>query len=533
VIKDGEGWRLFNKILVANRGEIAIRVMKTCKELGIRTVAVYSEIDKDSLHVKMADEAYCIGPPPPIESYLNIEKIIDVAEKSKAEAIHPGYGFLAENPNFVEACEAHGIEFIGPPSRCMGKAKPKHRARKIMRAAEILVTPGSEDAIKDVDEAIEVSESIGYPVIVKPSGGGGGMGMRVVKDKNELLEAIEYAQFVGKSVFGIQDFYVEKFVPNARHIEFQVLADKKGNVVHLGERECSIQRRYQKILEEAPSPAITFGLRKFMGEASKRVAAELKYVSALTVEFLFLFDPSIEYPIFYFNEVNTRLQVEHPLTELITGIDLVKEQIRIAAGEELGYGQDDIKLRGWAIECRINAEDPYNFLPSPGKITNYQPPGGAGVRVDSGVRAGSYVSYYYDSLIAKLLTWGRNRGEAIARMKRALEDYIVEGIATTIPLHKKILENESFKKGEIDIDFIQRESDNLLPPRLTVSDMSEEEIAAVKAAITAYMMTAQDKSQKFRVKILPPAKWSFAGRQELMDSRWEFQRRIRRKSTRL
>ncbi len=523
-------WGLFNKILVANRGEIAIRVIRTCKDLGISTVAIYSEIDKEALHVKMADEAYCVGPPPPIESYLNIEKIIDVAEKSEAEAIHPGYGFLAENPTFGEACEAYGIEFIGPPSRCMGEAKPKHKARKVMREAGILVTPGSEDAVKDTDEAVGVSENIGYPVIVKPSGGGGGMGMRVVKDKNELLEAIEYAQFFGKSVFGIDDFYVEKFIPNARHIEFQVLADKKGNVVHLGERECSIQRRYQKVLEEAPSPALTFGLRKFMGEASMRVAAALKYVSALTVEFLFLFDPSIEFPVFYFNEVNTRLQVEHPLTELVTGFDLVKEQIRIAVGEDLGFAQEDVEIKGWAIECRINAEDPYDFLPSPGTITNYKPPRGASVRVDSGVCAGSYVPYYYDSLIAKLLAWGKSRNEAITRMNKALENYTIEGIATNILLHKRILENEYFKRGEIDIGFIQREIDRLLSSRLRVKDLNKEEIAAVEAAIAVYLMSSKGTPQRFKAKIVPPSEWSLAGRRELMDRHWEFQRKNERKS---
>ncbi len=518
---------------MANRGEIAIRVMKTCKDLKIRTVAIYSDIDREALHVKIADEAYRVGPPPPIESYLNIEGIIDVAEKSEAEAIHPGYGFLAENPRFCEECEKHGIQFIGPPSRCMGEAKPKHKARKVMREAGILVTPGSEDAVEDTNEAVEVSENIGYPLIVKPSGGGGGMGMRVVKDKNELLEAIEYAQSFGKSVFGVQDFYVEKFIPNARHIEFQVLADKKGNVVHLGERECSIQRRYQKILEEAPSPALTSGLRRFMGEASMRVATALRYVSALTVEFLFLFDRTIEFPVFYFNEVNTRLQVEHPLTELVTGFDLVKEQIRIAVGEDLGYAQEEIEIKGWAIECRINAEDPYDFLPSPGTIIHYKSPRGASVRVDSGVCAGSCVSYYYDSLIAKLLAWGNSRNEAITRMKKALENYTIEGIATTIPLHKRILENKYFKKGEIDIDFIQREIYKLVPSRSRLGDLDKEEIAAVKASIAVYMINAQGASEKFKHKVLPPSKWNLAGRQELMDRHLEFKKKLERRSKRL
>ncbi len=446
---------MFNKILIANRGEVAFRAVRECKELGIRSVAIYSDADADALFVKHADETYSLGNPAPTNSYLNIEKILDIAKRCEAEAVYPGYGFLSENPKFVEACEQSGLKFIGPPSESMHRAKPKHRARKLMKTNGILVTPGIDDTIdsaSEMTEAIKAVDDIGYPVIVKPSGAGGGIGMRVAKDRDELVEAMRYAESRGSSAFGISAFYIEKYLPRVKHIEFQVLADKKGNVVYLGERECSVQRRFQKLIEEAPSPVMTSELRRKMGEAAVQVAKLLKYVNALTVEFIYSMDTG-EY---FFNEVNTRLQVEHPITELIIGINLVKEQIRIAAGEELGYTQEDIQLQGWAIECRINAEDPFKgFLPSPGKVTTYQPPGGFGVRVDSGIYAGYTLPFYYDPLIVKLLTWGRNRDKAISNMRRALDEFIIDGVKTNIPFHRVALEDEIFNRGDYTTSFIE------------------------------------------------------------------------------
>ena len=445
---------MFNKILIANRGEIAFRAIRECKELRICAVAIYSDVDADALFVKHADEAYSLGNPEPTNSYLNIEKILDIAKRCEAEAIYPGYGFLSENPKFVEACEQSGLEFIGPSSESKHRAKPKHKARQLMKTNGIPVTPGIDEVTEsngDVSAVIKAVDNIGYPVIVKPSGSGGGIGMKVAKDRGELVEAMEYAESRGRSAFGISTFYIEKYFPRVKHVEFQVLADKKGNVVYLGERECSVQRRFQKLIEEAPSPAMTPELRREMGEVAVQVAKLLKYVNALTVEFIFFMDTG-EY---FFNEVNTRLQVEHPITELITGINLVREQIRIAAGEKLGYTQGDIQSRGWAIECRINAEDPFqDFLPSPTRVTAYQPPGGFGVRVDSGIYAGYTVPFYYDSLLAKLLTWGENRDEAISRMRQALDEFIVEGVKTTIPFHKVALEDEVFKRGDYTTSFV-------------------------------------------------------------------------------
>ena len=446
---------MFHKILIANRGEIALRAVRECQELGIRSVAIYSDADADALFIKHADETYSMGNPEPTNSYLNIEKIINIAKRCKAEAIYPGYGFLSENPRFVEACEESGLKFIGPSSESMHRAKPKHRARQLMKTNGIPVTPGIDEAIEsanEMTEAIKAVDDIGYPVIIKPSGAGGGIGMRMAKDRDELVEAMRYAESRGSSVFGVSAFYIEKYIPRAKHIEFQVLADKKGNVVYLGERECSVQRRFQKLIEEAPSPVMTSELRRKMGEAAVQVAKLLKYVNALTVEFIFSLDTG-EY---FFNEVNTRLQVEHPITELITGINLVKEQIRITAGEELGYTQEDIQLQGWALECRINAEDPLKgFLPCPSKVTAYQPPGGFRVRVDSGICAGYTVPFYYDSLIVKLLTWGRHRDEAISCMRRALDEFIIDGIKTNIPFHRVALEDEIFNRGDYTTSFIE------------------------------------------------------------------------------
>jgi len=448
---------VFKKILVANRGEIAVRAVRECREMGIGSVAVYSDADAEALFVRHADEAYPLGDPEPSASYLNMEKILDVAKQSGAEAIYPGYGFLAENPKFVEECEARGIEFIGPPSKAMNAAKPKHVARDLMKENGIPVAPGSDGAIDDesgVSKAFDVAESIGYPVIVKPSGAGGGIGIKVAKSAEELAAAMEYAKSLGSETFGMPAFYLEKYVTRAKHIEFQVLADKKGNIVYVSDRECSVQRRYQKLIEEGPSPIMTPELRARMGATAVRIARVLNYVNALTVEFIYSMDDND----YYFNECNTRIQVEHPITELITGINLVKEQIRIAAGEELGYGQDDIKLSGWSIECRINAEDPFmDFMPAPGTIAAYDPPGGYGVRVDSGVYAGYAIPFYYDSMIAKLLSWGRTREEAIATMARAVREYRIEGVKTNIPFHIVALDNESFKNGDYTTHFIEEQ----------------------------------------------------------------------------
>ncbi len=460
---------MFRKVLIANRGEIAVRVIRACKEMGMRTVAVYSDVDADSLHVRLADEAFPLGAPEPTQSYLNTEKILEIAERSGAEAIHPGYGFLAENPEFIEACEGRGIVFIGPPSGSIRKAKPKHKARQLARRIGVPVTPGSENAIEiqkdEITNISRIAEEIGYPLIVKPIGAGGGIGMKVVRDQDELLTAAKYAQNRGLEAFGISAFYLEKYLPRVRHIEFQVLADKKGNIVHLGERECSIQRRFQKVLEEAPSPALSQDLRAKMGDAAIKVAKALDYVNSLTVEFLY-----IPYTgDFYFNEVNCRLQVEHCVTELITGIDIVKEQMRIAAGEELGFTQSDIRFNGWALECRINAEDPLrDFFPSPGRITTFRPPRESWVRVDEGIYEGCDVPIYYDPLILKLSTWGESRAEALSRMYRAVRELSIEGIRTNIPFHKVILQNGHFGKGDITTNFVAEKKivENIILERL-------------------------------------------------------------------
>jgi acetyl-CoA carboxylase biotin carboxylase subunit len=443
---------MFNKILIANRGEIALRIIRACKELGVKTVVVYSEADRESLPVRLADEAFCIGPPPATKSYLNIANIVSVAEVAGAEAIHPGYGFLAENASFAEICLNCGITFIGPPVVALEKMGAKAVARKTVAEAGVPVVPGSEGVIRDPADALALAREIGYPVLIKASAGGGGRGMRVVHNQAELERALKSAQAEAEAAFGNQEVYLEKYVEEPRHIEFQVLGDQQGNIVYLGERDCSIQRRNQKLLEEAPSVALTPALRKKMGEAAVRAARAVGYYSAGTVEFLL-----DKHNNFYFIEMNTRIQVEHPVTEMVTGRDLVKEQIRIAAGEPLGYRQADIRIEGWAIECRINAEDPArNFAPCPGRVATYLPPGGPGVRVDSAVYPGYVIPPYYDSLIAKLIAWGRNREEAIARMERALEEFVIEGVPTTIPFHRRVLQNAFFRRGEVYTNFVQR-----------------------------------------------------------------------------
>lgn len=447
---------MFGKILVANRGEIAVRVIRTCRDMGIRSVAIYSEADTDSLHVKLADAAHLISSADPFKAYLEMEKILEIAERTGAEAIHPGYGFLAENPDFVGMCADRGVVFIGPPSWCMYKAKPKHRARQLMKMVNLPVVPGSDEAIEGssagaVNRAVEVAESIGYPVIVKPSGTGGGIGMMVARDQAQLKDAVKYAEERGKSAFGVSGYYIEKFLTGVKHIEFQVLADTKGNAVFLGERDCSIQRRFQKLVEEAPCSVLNSLQRMKMGVAAIDVAKAMRYVNAMTVEFLYV----SETKEFYFNEVNARLQVEHCINELITGIDVVREQIKIAAGEEISFSQDDIKLNGHAIECRVNAEDPYrNFVPNPGKIERLHLPHGLGIRVDEGVYEGYEVPFYYDSLLFKVSSWGRNREQSIQRMRRALDETSVDGIATNLPFQRTVVDDEQFLRGTYTTHFI-------------------------------------------------------------------------------
>lgn len=441
---------MFSKVLIANRGEIAVRIIRACKELGIRTVAVYSQTDRDSLHVRLADEAICIGPSASMNSYLNIPAIISSAEITDVDAIHPGYGFLAENPHFAEICESCQITFIGPTSENIRLMGDKMQARETMRKAGLPIIPGSSFAVKNKEDALRTAKRIGYPVIIKAAGGGGGKGMRVCHNDISMISGLMTAQSEAEANFGNSNVYIEKYLERPRHIEIQLLADKFGHIIQLGERDCSIQRRHQKLLEESPSPAIDNKLRRRLGEAAIRAAKEVRYISAGTVEFLLDGNKN-----FYFMEMNTRIQVEHPVTEFVTGIDIVKEQIKIASGEKLKIQQDDVKLSGSAIECRINAEDPQNnFMPSPGKIEVLNFPGGPGVRIDSHVYQGYTISQHYDSLIAKIIAFGKNRKEAIQIMSRALDEFIVEPIKTTIPFHREVLKNPFFIKGEFSTNFI-------------------------------------------------------------------------------
>lgn len=441
---------MFKKVLIANRGEIAVRIIRACQEMGIQTVAVYSEADKEAYHVKLADEAYCIGPTASKDSYLNMTNLISVASLVDADAIHPGYGFLAENANFAELCSACNMTFIGPDVEAITKMGDKSVAKETMRAAGVPTVPGTDGLIENVDDALTVADEIGYPVIVKATAGGGGRGMRVASDRNELIRAIRQSQKEAETAFGDPGVYLEKFLEEPRHIEIQIMADKHGQVVHLGERDCSIQRRHQKLVEEAPSPALDPELRERMGEAAIAAAKAVNYHGAGTVEFLL-----DKHSQFYFMEMNTRIQVEHPVTEMITGIDLIKEQISVAAGMPLSFSQEDVRLDGWAIECRINAENPAkNFMPSPGKVEGYLPPGGHGVRVDSAVYPGCEISPFYDSMIAKLIVWGRDRDEALRRMKRALSEFVIEGVKTTIPFHLMLLDHPAFKAGHFNTKFL-------------------------------------------------------------------------------
>jgi acetyl-CoA carboxylase biotin carboxylase subunit len=497
----------FQKILIANRGEIAVRVIRACRELGISPVAVYSEVDHLALHVRLADEAYPIGAAPSRESYLVQEKIIAVAQQSGAEAIHPGYGFLAENPEFARRVKEAGLIFIGPPAEAMKIMGDKTAARQRMMAANVPIVPGTEKPLADEKAAVAVAKELGYPVLLKAAAGGGGKGMRVVKADGEMASALRAARSEAESAFGDGRIYIEKYLEAPRHIEFQILADQHGHVVHLGERECSIQRRHQKVIEESPSCILDDKLRREMGEAAVKAAQACGYQNAGTIEFMV-----DKHRHFYFLEMNTRLQVEHPVTEMITGVDLVKEQIRIAAGEPLGYEQKDIRFNGHAIECRIYAEDPANnFLPSIGKIKHLSPPGGFGVRDDNGYYAGAEVSVYYDPLIAKLIVWGRNRREAIERMKRALWEYHIHGVETTIPFCLLVMNHPKFIAGDFNTHFIEKEL--LSKPQATLeAESDEKEIAALAAAL----YEVQYKNQRPKIRSVDlnhrPSEWKAAGR---------------------
>ncbi|MFO0773817.1 MAG: acetyl-CoA carboxylase biotin carboxylase subunit [Nitrospiraceae bacterium] len=442
---------MFKKVLIANRGEIAVRVIRACKELGIKTVAIHSEADTGALHTRLADERVCVGPPEDSLSYRNIPNVLSAAEVTGVDAIHPGYGFLSENAHFAEVCESVGVKFIGPSSENIALMGDKAKAREIVAKKGLPVTPGSPGILNTEQDAIEAAKKIGFPVIIKAAAGGGGRGMRVVNKVDEVERAFQAAQTEAKATFGNEGVYLERYFIEPRHIEVQILADNKGRIVYLGERDCSIQRRHQKLVEETPSPAVSDKLRREIGQTAIEAMKAIHYRSAGTVEFLLDKDDN-----FFFMEVNTRIQVEHPITEMVTGIDLIKEQIRIAAGLPLAFKQQDIHINGHSIECRINAEDPEKFTPSPGLITRYRPAGGFGVRVDSAMESGSMVVPFYDSMIAKLIVHGRDRAEALARMRRALDEFVVEGIKTTIPLHKKIMRDPDFEKGYVSTTYLER-----------------------------------------------------------------------------
>ncbi|WP_409270603.1 acetyl-CoA carboxylase biotin carboxylase subunit [Neobacillus sp. SCS-31] len=443
---------MIKKVLIANRGEIAVRIVRACRDMGIESVAVYSEADRESLHVQLADEAYCIGPTSSKESYLNFTNIISVAKLTGCDAIHPGYGFLAENAAFAELCRECNIIFIGPSPEAIHKMGTKDVARETMREAGVPIVPGSAGIIKDMDDAIEIAGQIGYPVIIKATAGGGGKGIRIARDEQDLIKGINITQQEAMTAFGNPGVYLEKFIEDFRHVEIQVLGDSHGNTIHLGERDCSIQRRLQKLLEETPSPALDSEMREEMGSAAVKAAKAVDYTGAGTVEFIYDYRDRK----FYFMEMNTRIQVEHPVTEMVTGVDLIKEQIKVASGEKLGISQEEVTFTGWSIECRINAENPEkNFMPSAGKIKMYLPPGGIGVRVDSAAYPGYTIPPYYDSMIAKVITYGSTREEAIARMKRALSEFVIEGIHTTIPFHLRLLDHEKFVGGEFNTKFLE------------------------------------------------------------------------------
>ncbi|OFI06616.1 biotin carboxylase [Clostridium acetireducens DSM 10703] len=443
---------MFNKILIANRGEIAVRIIRACMEMGIKTVAIYSEADKDSLHTQMADEAICVGPAPSKDSYLNIKNIISATVLSGAEAVHPGFGFLSENSKFAQICKECNIVFIGPDSEIIDSMGNKSNARSIMIDAKVPVVPGSDGIIKDYKDAVDMAQKIGYPIMLKASAGGGGRGIRIIRHEKDLLKEFNAAKAESRVSFGDDSIYMEKYIEEPHHIEFQILADNYGNVIHIGERDCSLQRRNQKILEESPSPFLTDELRKSMGEVAIKAAKAVNYKNAGTIEFLVDKNKN-----FYFMEMNTRVQVEHPISEMVSNIDIIKEQIKIAFGHKLNYKQEDVNIKGHAIECRINAEDPHKkFTPSPGKIENLHVPGGMGIRFDGNVYSGYEIPHYYDSMIGKLIAYGNNREEAISRMKRALTEFIIEGVKTNIDFQLDIVNDKNFIKGIYDTSFIEK-----------------------------------------------------------------------------
>ncbi|AJD91419.1 acetyl-CoA carboxylase biotin carboxylase subunit [Jeotgalibacillus malaysiensis] len=444
---------MIKKVLIANRGEIAVRVIRACKEMDIETVAVYSEADKEALHVQLADEAICIGPKLSKDSYLNFTNVISAAKLTGADAIHPGYGFLAENEDFAELCRDCNVTFIGPSPEAISKMGTKDVARETMRAAGVPVVPGSKGIINSVEEGLSLADEMGYPVIIKATAGGGGKGIRVAKSKEDLEKGIKATQREAEAAFGNPGVYIEKFIEDFRHVEIQVMADTHGQTIHLGERDCTIQRRLQKLLEETPSPALDQEVREKMGDAAVKAAEAVGYTGAGTVEFIYDHNEKS----FYFMEMNTRIQVEHPVTEMVTGVDLIKEQIKVASGEKLSISQEEVTFTGWSIECRINAENPEkNFMPSAGKITMYLPPGGPGVRVDSAAYTGYDIPPYYDSMIAKVITYGATRDEAVAKMKRALSEFVVEGVHTTIPFHLKLLSHDVFTGGDFNTKFLEK-----------------------------------------------------------------------------
>jgi len=490
--------KFFEKLLIANRGEIAIRVMRACRELDIETVAIYSDADKNALHVKYADEAFHVGDAHPSKSYLNMERIVDIAKKSGAEAVHPGYGFLAENYRFAKLCLDENVIFVGPQWKTIKAMGSKIGSKQMMKDAGVPVLPGTDCGITSIDAAKKVAEEIGYPVIVKASAGGGGIGMQIVHDEKSLEEAITASMRIAQSAFGDATVFIEKYLIKPRHIEFQVLADEHGNAVHLFDRECSIQRRHQKLIEEAPSPIMTHDLRRKMAASALKVAEASDYSNAGSVEFLY------SEGNYYFMEMNTRLQVEHTITEFVTGIDLVKQQIAIAAGESLPFDQCDLSIRGHAIECRINAEDPHNnFAADPGKIIRYRSPGGPGIRVDSGIHMGYMIPPNYDSMIAKLCAWDSTREEAIKRMRRAISEYIILGIKTTLPLHYAIMNNQQFVEGNTHTHFLQEEHILSTLDRYTKDEETRmqtlagsfeqgKKVAAISAAVNLYMQQKKD-----------------------------------------
>ncbi len=496
---------MFKKILIANRGEIAVRVERACREMGIPTVAVYSEVDRHALHVRYADEAVLIGPSPASESYLVIDKIIGVAKKSGAEAIHPGYGFLAENPRFADRCEKEKIKLIGPSAHAMRTMGSKTVARRTVQAAGVPVVPGTIEPISTEKEVLRIAKEIGFPVMLKATAGGGGKGLRLVKEEGELHSSLRMAKSEAKSAFGDDSVYIEKYIEQPRHVEIQILGDSHGNYVHLCERECSIQRRHQKVIEESPSVIVTPEMRAAMGKVAIEAAMAVRYEGAGTCEFLV--DGKRN---FYFLEMNTRLQVEHPITEMVTGIDIVKEQIRVAAGEKLSIRQEDVFQTGHAIECRVYAEDPdRNFFPCPGLITSLRTPGGPGVRDDSGVFEGFEIPIYYDPIISKLVVWGKNRTEAIARMRRALNEYVVTGVKTTIPFHIRVMKNRHFIEGNFDTNFI----DKVFFKEEGERRLEHGDVAMITAAIQAFLEERKHAMAQKPVEAAGPVSmWKYSTR---------------------